>query len=97
MLAWPERADPQPRRDAGALVVLQAGRPLLFVAKGGKSALTFGSLEGLDDAVEALKAHPFKRRIRLEKIDGETVMESPLRPALLQAGFVADYKRLELP
>ncbi|MCB9669280.1 MAG: DEAD/DEAH box helicase [Alphaproteobacteria bacterium] len=97
VLAWPERADPQPRRDAGALVVLQAGRPLLFVAKGGKSALTFGSLEGLDDAVEALKAHPFKRRIRLEKIDGETVMESPLRPALLQAGFVADYKRLELP
>lgn len=97
LLPWPEREGQPARRDAGALVVLQAGRPLLYVAKGGKSALTFGSLEGLKDAVEALKEHPFKRRIRLEKIDGETVLESPLRSELLQAGFVADYKRLELP
>jgi ATP-dependent Lhr-like helicase len=97
VLPWPEGIDPVPRRDAGALLVLVSGEPFLYVAKGGKAVQTFGDLDALESVVEAFKAHPLKRTLRIERIDGEPTLSHPLRETFTSAGFVADYKRLELP
>jgi ATP-dependent Lhr-like helicase len=98
VLDWPERPDPQPRRDAGALVVLVGGVPVLYLGKGAKSLLTWdtGAAE-LEAAVQALKAHPgLRRTLRIDKIDGESALDSPLRAKLLSVGFAQDYKGLVL-
>ncbi|MEZ4319031.1 MAG: DEAD/DEAH box helicase [Myxococcota bacterium] len=99
LLPWPERPEPQPRREAGSLVVLVGGLPVLWVGKGAKSLVTFdaGPAE-LEAAVVALRGHRgLKRTLRLDRIDGDSALDSPLRSRFLAAGFAQDHKGLVLP
>ncbi len=99
-LPWPERpvdgdgegaGSHRPARRAGALVVLVAGRLVLYVERGGRTLLSFtddpeclaAAAKALADAVRAGALGP----LSVERADGEAVACSPLRDALTAAGF----------
>nr|WP_242479304.1 DEAD/DEAH box helicase [Lamprobacter modestohalophilus] len=90
-----------PKRIAGAWVILVAGKPVVYVATSGKQILTFPdavSDEGneLELALAELVRVPSagRKRLLIQHIDGVPALESPLREALLTAGFEADYDAL---
>jgi ATP-dependent Lhr-like helicase len=102
-LAWPalRRVDAgRPRRAAGCAVVLVDGGLALFLDRAGRQVITFeGDRERLAAAVAALRGVFVDRRrraLRLERIDGEAALDSPLRPLFERAGFRAEYKGLAL-
>jgi ATP-dependent Lhr-like helicase len=92
-LPWPE-SDVRPSRSAGALVVLQDGRPLVFVERGGKSLVTFEDAAVTPSWASALADTASAGRVRFEitKINGEPVSESPLTTHLEGAGFTRGYR-----
>nr|WP_242519279.1 DEAD/DEAH box helicase [Halochromatium roseum] len=101
LLPWPEAVQPGPKRIAGAWVILVAGKPIVYVPASGKQILTFPdavSDEGneLELALAALPRVPSagRKRLLIQHIDGLPALESPLREALLAAGFEADYDAL---
>jgi ATP-dependent Lhr-like helicase len=82
-------------------VILVAGKPVLYLSASGKQLLTFPDSitdEG-HELVPALAALPRvpsagrKRRL-IQHIDGIPALESPLREALLAAGFQVDHDAL---
>jgi hypothetical protein len=83
-------------------VIQHRGELLLWVGPGARQLVTFPALaaEGaLDRALRALAALPRGGRrtpLVIESIDGVAVFESPLAPALTQAGFRRDYRGLAL-
>jgi ATP-dependent Lhr-like helicase len=102
-LPWPtsRREDAgRPRRAAGCAVVLVDGALALFLDRAGRQLLTFTTEgEELVRAASALRgvfADRRRRALRLERIDGEPALGSPLRPAFERAGFRAEYKGLAL-
>jgi len=105
LLPWPrpaaDSAGSAPRRTNGAWVILVAGRPVLYLAAGGRSLVSFPastSPEGgeLSLALEALRglSGQGRRRLLVRQIDGRPALESPLREVLLAAGFESDYDSL---
>lgn len=101
LLPWPEAVQPGPKRIAGAWLILVAGKPIVYVAASGKQILTFPdavSDEGneLELALAALLRVPSagRKRLLIQHIDGLPALESPLREALLAAGFETDYDAL---
>lgn len=101
-LSWP--ASTESRRLArvpGAYVVLAAGEPILYLERGGRALQT---LVGADDpriepALHALIEHVRAGRlgrVALEKVDGESAIDSPLGPALVALGFQRGPRRLTL-
>ncbi|PKQ30846.1 MAG: ATP-dependent helicase [Actinobacteria bacterium HGW-Actinobacteria-2] len=94
-LAWPGRGTSghQPGRKAGAVVVLVAGRLVLYVERGGRTLLSFTedaadlalAASALADAVHA----GYLGRMTVTKVDGEAALGSsqPLAQALAAAGF----------
>ena len=102
LLPWPEPGGGgAPRRASGAWVILVAGKAVLYLGPGGRSLTSFpGSItvEGgeLGPALAALRGLSGKGRKRLliRQIDGLPALESPLRGALLAAGFEPDYDAL---
>lgn len=96
-----ESGQPGPKRIAGAWVILVAGKPVVYVATSGKQILTFPdavSDDGneLELALAALVRVPSagRKRLLIQHIDGVPALESPLREALIAAGFEADYDAL---
>jgi ATP-dependent helicase Lhr and Lhr-like helicase len=94
VLPWPASRHQdvgQPRRSAGASVVLVDGELAVHLAAGGSetAALAAGALCGL-------LADRRRRALRIERIDGEPALASPLRSAFERAGFRAEYKGLAL-
>ncbi|KAF1013409.1 MAG: hypothetical protein GAK31_03558 [Stenotrophomonas maltophilia] len=97
LLAWPTHAAGQrPLRRAGAFVVIGDGRPLLYLAQGGRSLLSW--LQDSDRATPALlaaAAQALARALRggrrlsftLERIDEAPVARGALTDALRAAGF----------
>ena len=93
-LSWPEVAEGKgtPKRNPGALVTLVAGRPALYIERGGKTAVDFGSLS---DAARVEAATSLVRTCRrgdmatftIEKINGRSIRESEWWDALREAGF----------
>jgi ATP-dependent Lhr-like helicase len=103
VLAWPERAGTQKaRRVPGALVISVGARPVLFIEKGQRSWLTFVGAEEpglLRSAIDGwLAGMPDRwRTLTVERIDGVPALDSPLRGALVEVGFVVGGGKLELP
>jgi ATP-dependent Lhr-like helicase len=102
-LPWPKRATGRAARVAGATVVLLGGEPALFVERGGKTLLPLREPEEewLRVALNALVEHTRRaggrrRRLAVERFDGEPVAESAVMPILLEAGFVAGPRRAVL-
>ncbi len=96
-LPWPsqptdddEKKKHRPGRKAGALVVLVDGRLALFVERGGKTILSFGSsARELTAAAESLAAAIRRThgKLKVELADGEFVIGTPVGEALAEAGF----------
>jgi ATP-dependent Lhr-like helicase len=90
-----------PKRAAGAWVILVAGKAVLYLTASGKQLLSFPDSitdEGheLIPALALLPRVPAagrKRRL-IQHIDGIPALESPLREALLAAGFEVDHDAL---
>jgi len=103
-LSWPASGRDGSRRPAhvaGAHVVLSGGDPVLYLERGGRALQTLVPAEDprLEPALEALVAHVRSgrgRRIRLEKVDNESAMTSPLAPLLVTLGFQEGPRRLTL-
>jgi ATP-dependent Lhr-like helicase len=104
LLPWPATAvtaKQPPKRVAGAWVILVAGKPVLYVGAAARQISTFPESvtdEGgeLPLALAALHRIPSsgRRRLSIQLIDGVAALQSPLRGALLDAGFEADYDAL---
>ncbi|HZR92733.1 MAG TPA: DEAD/DEAH box helicase [Gaiellaceae bacterium] len=100
-LAWPKRAGARAARVAGALVVLLAGEPALFVERRGRSLVPLRELDeawlrrALGALVEHARRHGLKR-LAVERFDGVPVADSEAMPLLAEAGFVAGPRRAVL-
>jgi ATP-dependent Lhr-like helicase len=105
MLSWPGVAERgrkvQPRRVAGAWVVLLAGRLLAWLGPGGRQLLCFaqgalaaGELDALADRLHEVRRFGLRRRWVVEEINGHPAEQSSLADALLARGFERDYKGL---
>ena len=106
LLPWPAatESDATPRRVAGAWVVLIDGRLALYLQPGGQGLITFPAELPEPDtqlplALAALADLPpgGRRRMRLARIDGVAVEDSPLYPRLMELGFTRDYGGLVYP
>ena len=92
VLPWPE-TDGRMSRAAGAYCVLDEGRLVLYVERGGRSLLTNGDVQ--PPHLQALIAIATNAgRVELQKVDGVPATESPLRAALREAGFSATHRSL---
>ncbi|GAA2091062.1 ATP-dependent helicase [Actinomadura alba] len=95
-LPWPERAESgagghKPGRKAGALVVLVGGRPVLYVERGGRTLLSWADdpaeLRPAVDALALAVREGALGKLTVERVDGESIINSPLADALESAGF----------
>ena len=89
----------RPGRKAGALVTTVDGRLVLYIERGGKSVLTYTEDPAvLQVAASSVAASVRSRlgRMRVEKIDGEFGIGTPLGLALVEAGFAATPQGLRL-
>lgn len=89
----------RPGRKAGALVTTVDGRLAVYVERGGKSVLTFTD-DPADLAVAARSiaatVRSGLRKLSVERVDGDFVLETPLGSALREAGFTATPQGLRL-
>jgi ATP-dependent Lhr-like helicase len=81
--------------------VLAAGKPILYLERGGRALQTLVAPEDprLDQALAALVDHVHRGRIKrlaLEKVDGEPALGSPVGAALIAHGFQEGPRRLTL-
>ncbi|WP_308467421.1 Lhr family ATP-dependent helicase [Rathayibacter soli] len=110
-LAWPTIAgsgpngtsDPatghRPGRKAGALVTLVDGALVLYLERGGKTALTFGDGAGLDAAgrsIGALVRRGGVDKLNVETVNGASVLNTPLAEALARGGFTETPRGLRM-
>jgi ATP-dependent Lhr-like helicase len=100
-LAWPRWSDDDRRplaRAAGAYVVLIGGEPVLYLGSGGKSIETLPALarpnvaQAALAALRQLPADGRMRQLQIERVDGQSVADSPYRDMLAAAGFRAGYR-----
>ncbi|MCU1551952.1 MAG: ATP-dependent helicase, partial [Glaciihabitans sp.] len=107
-LAWPRNpkldADSpatghRPGRKAGALVVLVDGFLTLYIERGGKTVLTFNAEEKVLSVAAVSLASTVRTglgKLRIERVDGEFSIGTPLGHALVEAGFAATPQGLRL-
>jgi len=102
-LPWLKRdgSDRRPQRSAGAYVVLAGAEPVLYVERGGRAIATLVDRDDprLRPALQALATFVTadrRRKLSLERIDGEPVVGSGLEPLLIELGFRAGPRKLTL-
>jgi ATP-dependent Lhr-like helicase len=105
-LAWPQhpgRAEEarRPMRVSGAYVVLAGGEPVLYLERGGRGLRTLVEADDprVEPALQALIEHVRAgrlKRVALERVNGESAIDSPLGPALVALGFQQGPRRLTL-
>ncbi|MET0806874.1 MAG: hypothetical protein ABWX98_07225, partial [Lacisediminihabitans sp.] len=89
----------RPGRKAGALVVLVDGALALYVERGGKTMLTFDLPQRALEATATSLASTVRRslgKLKVERVDGEFVIGTPLGEALVAAGFSTTPQGLRL-
>jgi ATP-dependent Lhr-like helicase len=92
VLSWLQ-SDGRMARAAGAYCVLDDGRLVLYLERGGRSLLTTGDV--LPAHLRALISIATSAgRVELQKVDGVSVMDSPLKAALREAGFSQTHRAL---
>jgi len=73
--------------------VLDDGRLVLYLERGGRSLLTAGDVQLAHlNALIAIATNA--GRVELQKVDGTSVMDSPLKSALREAGFSPTHRSL---
>ncbi|MFT4136852.1 DEAD/DEAH box helicase [Microbacterium sp.] len=99
-LPWPATEGHRPGRKAGGIVVLVDGALVLYLERGGRSALAFAEDEAvLAAAAGDLVATARARRLEtmtIEQVGGVFVYGTPVGRALRDAGFVESPKGLTL-
>jgi ATP-dependent helicase Lhr and Lhr-like helicase len=103
-LPWPKfpstRSAPKIQRVGGAYVVLVDGEPALYVERSHKGLLVLPAFEqSAPHAIGGLRRLAEmapRRELVIERVDGEAVLSSPLRPLLEQTGFNREYLGLTL-
>ena len=82
----------RPGRKAGALVVIVDGSLAVYVERGGKTVLTFTDDEQVLAAASRSLTATVRRatgKLRVERVNGEFAVGTPLGLALVEAGFAA--------
>ncbi|MFL1381357.1 DEAD/DEAH box helicase [Nocardiopsis protaetiae] len=100
-LPWPDGdAGGRPARAAGAVVVVDDGRPTLYTGRGGRSVLTLGATPGELARAAAALAEVVRTgalgAVTVERVDGAEVFGTPLDAALVSAGFHVTPRGLRL-
>lgn len=100
-LGWPaQEGGHRPGRKAGGLVVLVDGALVLYLERGGRSALHFSDDEGVLAAAARSLADTARTRrldtITIEQVNGEFVYGTAVGRALRDAGFVESSRGLTL-
>ena len=96
-LAWPSHDEAhRPGRKAGAVVILVAGRVVLYLERGGRTALSFtddpASLRSAAHALADAARAGTLGRLSVARIDGADVLDrvvlaGPVATAMVEAGF----------
>jgi ATP-dependent Lhr-like helicase len=98
-LAWPESAG-RPARAAGSLLVLRAGRPLVWMDRRGHHLVLFPAATGdttWTDALASLVKDGRLRSLEVRTVDGEPFAAAPeVAAALRRVGFADGYRGLVL-
>ncbi|MBA2321000.1 MAG: hypothetical protein H0V89_07585 [Deltaproteobacteria bacterium] len=91
---WPDLDEgvPRPRRVVGAELVTVGGVPAMFVERGERSVLVWNNAP-LEAAIRAWLAT--KRRVRLDRINGQPATESQVCAVFRSVGFAVGYEALE--
>ncbi len=97
-LAWPETSG-RPARNASSMVVLRAGRPLVWFDRRGHHVVTFPDAlvdTSWSDALVTLVKDDRLRSVEVRKVDGAGLNDAPLGvlEVLRAAGFVDGYRGL---
>jgi ATP-dependent Lhr-like helicase len=101
-LAWPalDAVRHRPGRKAGGVVVLVDGALVLYLERGGRTALAFSDDERVLAAATADLARTARERrletLTVEQVNGEFVYTTAVGRALREAGFVESTKGLTL-
>jgi ATP-dependent Lhr-like helicase len=97
-LAWP--IPKRLQRVGGAYIVLVDGEPALFVERSRQGLVTLPAFEQAAThalgALRHLAESSSRRELIIDHVDGEPVLNSPLKAALEQAGFRREYLGLTL-
>jgi ATP-dependent Lhr-like helicase len=80
-------------RAAGAYCVVDEGRLVLYLERGGRSLLTNGQVQ-LAHLQALIAVATNAGRVELQKVDGISVMDSPLKSMLREAGFSQTHRSL---
>jgi len=89
----------RPGRKAGAIVVLVDGHLSLYLERGGKSLLAFDLEPAVVDAATRSLTSTLRGtlpKLRIEKVNGDFAVGTPVGKALVEAGFVATPQGLRL-
>ena len=92
VLPWPE-SDGRMARAAGAYCVTDDGRLVLYLERGGRSLLTDGEVQ-LHHLQALIAIATQAGRVELQKVDGASAMDSPLKGLLREAGFSPTHRAL---
>jgi ATP-dependent Lhr-like helicase len=91
-LPWPQ-SDGRMGRAAGAYCVVDEGRLMLYLERGGRSLLTNGQVQ-LAHLQALIAVATNAGRVELQKVDGISAMDSPLKSMLREAGFSQTHRSL---
>ncbi|MBH0109781.1 ATP-dependent helicase [Salinibacterium sp. NG22] len=89
----------RPGRKAGAIVVMVDGHLTLYLERGGKSLLAFDLEPAVVDAATRSLTSTLRGtlpKLRIEKVNGDFAVGTPVGKALVEAGFVATPQGLRL-
>jgi len=89
----------RPGRKAGAVVVLVDGHLSLYLERGGKSLLAFDTEPAVVEAATRSLTDTLRGtlpKLRIERVNGDFAVDTPVGKALVEAGFVATPQGLRL-